>query len=142
MQRLPVAIARTGSFEAQVRDLPYRGCAAGCGDRRSPAPRFAAAALEAVMGGALPVARATRSKDWQCGRCSSRLWSPVRRLATVEGEVALPGIPSFTLTITGPTSACGSCGTVQLRATPGVSRELAGILAETWRAAGLRSGFR
>ena len=56
MQRLPVAIARTGSFEAQVRDLPYRGCAAGCGDRRSPAPRFAAAALEAVMGGALPVA--------------------------------------------------------------------------------------
>lgn len=141
-QRLPVVIARAGGLEAQARDLPYRSCGGDCGDRRTALPGFAAAVLAAVMQGAVPVARGSRSGEWQCRRCSSRLWSPVRRLASVEGEVALEGIPAFTLTITGPTSACGSCGAVQLRATPGVARELRTILEETWRAAGLRSGFR
>ena len=135
-------MARIGSFETRAQDLPYRDCGGGCGDRRPAVPAFAKAVLAAVMHGAVPVARATGTGDWQCARCSSRLWSPVRRLAAVEGEIALPGVPAFTLVITGPTSTCGNCGAVQIRTTPGVSRELAGLLRETWRAAGIRTGFR
>ena len=142
MRRLPVVIARSGGLEARARELPYRGCGGECGDRRPAVPDFAARVLDAVMRGAVPVARPASGGEWQCRRCSSRLWSPIRRLAEVEGEIALPDSPPFTLAITGPTSSCGNCGAVQLRTTPGVARELRAILADTWRAAGLRTGFR
>ena len=142
MQRLPVVLARAGNLEVQARDLPYRSCGGECGDRRPATAEFARLVLEAVMHGAVPVARSGIRGEWQCRRCSSRLWSPVRRLAAVEGEIALDGVPAFVLVITGPTSACGNCGAVQLRATPGVARELRTILDEAWRAAGLRTGFR
>ena len=139
---LPIVLARAGSFEIDVRRLPYRGCESGCGDRRTAVPGFSRLTRDAVLSGALPVARRAGASDWQCGRCSSRHWSPIRRLATVEGEVRLDGVPPFTLAITGPSAICGSCGAVQIRTTPGVSRELTAILEEAWRAAGLRSGFR
>lgn len=139
---LPVVIARSETFEARVEGLPYRSCENGCGDRRPAVPDFESAVLAAVVQGALPVARANPGGDWQCGRCSSRQWSPVRRLATVEGDVEVEGAVQFHVAITGPTMTCGSCGTVQLRTTTLVARDVAGALHETWRAAGLRHGFR
>lgn len=139
---LPVAIARTESFEVRVEGLPYRACASGCGDRRAAAPGFRDAVLAAVMQGAVPVARHDSAGQWHCARCSSREWSPVRRLSTVTGEVAVAGAVPFTMAITGPTCACGTCGTVQIRTTPVISRELRTTLDETWRAAGLRRSFR
>lgn len=139
---LPVVIARAGSFEVRAEGVPYRSCEQGCGDRRPAVPGFEAAVLAAVTGGALPVARVSITGDWQCGRCSSREWSPVRRLSTVAGEVAVDGAAPFRLAITGPTMACGNCRTVQLRTTTLVAREVAAALHETWRAAGLRQGFR
>lgn len=126
----------------RVEQLPYRACANGCGDRRAAVARFADAVQTAVMRGAVPVARNDGDGEWHCARCSSRAWSPVRRLATVAGEIALDGAAPFLLSVTGPTCACGNCGTVQIRATPVVTRELTGTLREAWRAAGLRRAFR
>lgn len=139
---LPVVIARTRSFEMRAEQLPYRSCSSGCSDRRAAAPRFPDAVLGAVLGGGVPVARLDGAGDWHCGRCSSRQWSPVRRLATVEGRIEIAGAPPFTLAVTGPTCICDACGTVQLRSTPMTTRELTATLADLWRAAGLRHRFR
>ncbi|HET8648452.1 MAG TPA: hypothetical protein VFL95_00305 [Gemmatimonadales bacterium] len=123
--------------------LPFRACRSGCADRRFASDEFVEAVEAAiVIRGEVPVARLASGDQLHCRRCMSRQFAKDRGFATVVGEVGLEGLPRFSVHVTGMAQSCANCGLSQLLPTTEGLPDLRRALVETFRAAGIRTGFR
>lgn len=123
--------------------LPFRACRGGCADRRFASESFVEAVEEAIVTrGEVPVARRVGTDQLHCRRCMSRQFAADRGFATVVGELRLEGLPAFSVHVTGTAQSCANCGLSQLLPTAEGLPDLRKALVETFRAAGIRTGFR
>lgn len=137
LHEVPASNGQAGGLRVEIYGLRLARCGAPDHPLEAPAPHFAADLVAAAAAGdAVPH---VRRGGWfgrgraACFRCGADLGAAPVGPAEVRARVRVPGGAPLTLTVAGPTRACGECRLLQLEDTGSLGEALIAAL----RAAGL-----
>lgn len=138
----PQTIPECGSYFQEVSitfvGLPCLGCTTPGHPRRFANMEFGERLIDAIFEtGEFPAGKRRPLGGLSCRNCGALMKTPRRQGGSVSQEFSFPGLPTFSVTVSGPMIRCSDCGMEQIFADRETGHRIGEAMTNAFRQANL-----